>query len=245
MITTVQGNYDPTNSPFAMRPWTRAFAGIGVDQSRDGKTVIVGQLPRATVQTATVMESSLGPQGAQGPQGPAGSPGDPGPTGLEGPTGSPGNPGLIGLEGPTGPSGPNGDPGPTGDPGPEGPPGGPGPPGPPGPGSPGDPGPTGPEGPPGPPGPKDSVVSTSAGIYAFAVTEGARPWFIDIVPSEEDTDHKFSAATLGEAARFRSVCGKFDLVFAVQAEYPDWRMPEKTESQMQSARSFWNQAFQG
>lgn len=210
MITTVQGNYDPTNSPFAMRPWTRAFAGIGVDQSRDGKTVIVGQLPRATVETATVMESSLGPQGAQGPQGPAGSPGDPGPTGPEGPTG---------------PSGPNGDPGPTGDPGPEGPPGGP--------------------GPPGPPGPKDSVVSTSAGIYAFAVTEGARPWFIDIVPSGEDTDHKFSAATLGETARFRSVCGKFDLVFAVQAEYPDWRMPEKTESQMQSARSFWNQAFQG
>lgn len=88
-------------------------------------------------------------------------------------------------------------------------------------------------------------MSTSAGIYAFAVTEGARPWFIDIVPSEEDTDHKFSAATLGETARFRSVCGKFDLVFAVQAEYPDWRMPEKTESQMQSARSFWNQAFQG
>ena len=210
MITTVQGNYDPTNSPFAMRPWTRAFAGIGVDQSRDGKTVIVGELPKATVQTATVMESSLGPQGAQGPQGPAGSPGDPG---------------LIGLEGPTGPSGPNGDPGPTGDPGPEGPPGGP--------------------GPRGPPGPKDSVVSTSAGIYAFAVTEGARPWFIDIVPSGEDTDHKFSAATLGETARFRSVCGKFDLVFAVQAEYPDWRMPEKTESQMQSARSFWNQAFQG
>lgn len=210
MITTVQGNYDPTNSPFAMRPWTRAFAGIGVDQSRDGKTVIVGELPKATVQTATVMESSLGPQGAQGPQGPAGSPGDPGPTGPEGPTG---------------PSGPNGDPGPTGDPGPEGPPGGP--------------------GPPGPPGPKDSVVSTSAGIYAFAVTEGARPWFIDIVPSGEDTDHKFSAATLGETARFRSVCGKFDLVFAVQAEYPDWRMPEKTESQMQSARSFWNQAFQG
>ncbi len=195
MITTVQGNYDPANSPFAMRPWTRAFAGIGVDQSRDGKTVIVGKLPKATVQTATVMESSLGPQGAQGP---------------EGPSGSPGHPGLIGLEGSTGPAG-----------------------------SPGDPGP------PGPPGPKDSVVSTSAGIYAFAVTEGARPWFIDIVPSGEDTDHKFAAATLGETARFRSVCGKFDLVFAVQAEYPDWRMPEKTESQMQSARSFWNQAFQG
>ncbi len=213
MITTVQGNYDPTNSPFAMRPWTRAFAGIGVDQSRDGKTVIVGQLPRATVETATVMESSLGPQGAQGPQGP------------QGPAGSPGDPGPTGPEGPTGPSGPNGDPGPTGDPGPEGPPGGP--------------------GPPGPPGPKDSVVSTSAGIYAFAVTEGARPWFIDIVPSGEDTDHKFAAATLGETARFRSVCGKFDLVFAVQAEYPDWRMPEKTKSQMQSARSFWNQAFQG
>ena len=222
MITTVQGNYDPTNSPFAMRPWTRAFAGIGVDQSRDGKTVIVGQLPRATVETATVMESSLGPQGAQGPQGPAGLNGI---NGLDGATGPMGPQGPAGLNGIDGINGLDGATGPMGDPGPGGPPGGP--------------------GPPGPPGPKDSVVSTSAGIYAFAVTEGARPWFIDIVPSGEDTDHKFSAATLGETARFRSVCGKFDLVFAVQAEYPDWRMPEKTESQMQSARSFWNQAFQG
>ena len=99
------------------------------------------------------------------------------------------------------------------------------------------------EGPPGPPGPKDSVVETSEGIYAFAVTEGTRPWFIDIVPAGEDTDKKFNAATCEETARFRSECGRFDLVFAIQAQYPDWRMPDKTESQMVKAQTFWRQAF--
>jgi hypothetical protein len=87
------------------------------------------------------------------------------------------------------------------------------------------------------------VVSTAEGIYAFAVTEGARPWFLDIVPAGEDTDAKFNAATCEETARFRSECGRFDLVFAIQAAFPDWRMPDKTESQMTKAQTFWRQAF--
>ena len=120
-------------------------------------------------------------------------------------------------------------------------PGGPGEPGPPGPDGPSTPGPPGPPGPPGDP--KDSVVSTAEGIYAFAVTEGARPWFLDIVPAGEDTDAKFNAATCEETARFRSECGRFDLVFAIQAAFPDWRMPDKTESQMTKAQTFWRQAF--
>ncbi len=156
------------------------------------------------------------------------------------------------LTGPKGDEGEPGSPGAPGDPGDPGDPGNPGPDGPPGtdgdPGDPGDPGPPGPEGPPGvgdpgPPGPKDSVVSTAEGIYAFAVTEGARPWFLDIVPAGEDTDAKFNAAICEETARFRSECGRFDLVFAIQASYPDWRMPDKTESQMTKAQTFWRQAF--
>jgi hypothetical protein len=87
------------------------------------------------------------------------------------------------------------------------------------------------------------VVSTAEGIYAFAVTEGAQPWFIDIVPAGEGTDAKFDAATCEETARFRSECGRFDLVFAVQASYPGWRMPDKTEFQMVKANTFWGQAF--
>jgi len=152
--------------------------------------------------------------------GPPGSPGDDGAPGADG------NPGTPGANGGPGDPGTNGNPGTPGDPGPEGPPGGA--------GSPGDPG---------PPGPKDSVVETREGIYAFAVTEGTRPWFIDIVLAGEDTDKKFDAATCEETARFRSECGRFDLVFAIQASYPDWRMPDKTESQMTKAQTFWRQAF--
>lgn len=156
------------------------------------------------------------PSDLTGPIGPPGADGAPGADGL------PGNPGTPGGAGPPGPTGPPG----TGDPG-----------------SPGPPGPEGPQGPTGPPGPKDSVVETSEGIYAFAVTEGTRPWFIDIVPTGDNTDKKFNAATCEETARFRSECGRFELVFAIQAQYPDWRMPDKTESQMNKAQTFWRQAF--
>ena len=75
------------------------------------------------------------------------------------------------------------------------------------------------------------------------MTEGTRPWLIDIVSAGEDTDAKFNAATCEETARFRSECGRFDLVFAIQAKFPDWRMPDKTEAQMVKANHFWGQAF--
>jgi hypothetical protein len=55
MITTVQGDFKPANSPFAMRPWTWGYAGVGVDVSRDGNTTVIGTLPskRVTVQSFT------------------------------------------------------------------------------------------------------------------------------------------------------------------------------------------------
>lgn len=135
--------------------------------------------------------------------------------GPEGPVGAPGSPGgPPGPEGPTGPTGPEGPIGPMGYPGPT-----------------------------GDPGPKDSVVATSEGIYAFAVTEGTRPWFIDIVPTGASLEKRFSSAICEETARFKSACGKFDLVFGVQAAYPDWHLPSKTEEQMRAAKQFWNQAF--
>lgn len=211
MITTVQGNFDPTNSPFAMRPWTWGFAGIGVNQSRDGKTTVVGSLPKASVISGDAL-------GGLGPEGLPGSPGADGTPGTNGADGSPGTPGTDGTPGSPGTDGT--------------------------PGNPGDPGAPGPMGDPGPPGPKDSVVKTYEGIYAFAVTEGARPWFIDVVPADSHTEPRFTAATCGETARFRSICGRFDLVLAIQAEYPDWRMPDKTEDEMRKARNFWSQAFQ-
>jgi hypothetical protein len=87
------------------------------------------------------------------------------------------------------------------------------------------------------------VVSTSEGIYAFAVTEGTRPWFIDIVAAESALEKRFDAAIHEETARFRSACGRFDLVFGIQSEYPDWHLPSKSEGQMNKAKQFWNQAF--
>lgn len=217
MITTGSGEFVP-ESPFLRGQRFESSGGIQTDFSRTGNAVRL--VPRPVVSTAS--------SGA-----PRGEPGEPG---------SPGGPGPNGDPGPDGDPGPIGDPGPLGDPGPPGDPGGP--PGPPGPTGPDGPnGPDGPPGPEGPPGPKDSVVSTSEGIYAFAVTEGARPWFIDIVLAGEDTDAKFNAATCEETARFRSECGRFDLVFAIQSKFPDWRMPDKTEAQMVKANHFWGQAF--
>lgn len=126
-------------------------------------------------------------------------------------------------------------------PGNSGPPGSPGSPG--SPGDPGDPGDPGPPGPQGEPGPKDSVVQTELGIYAFACTEGTRPWFIDIVPSGHDLHPKHAAATDGNHVRFKSECGNFDLVLAVRKEYSEWFMPSKTQKEMEKANGFWAQAF--
>lgn len=151
-----------------------------------------------------------------------GAPGEP--STVPGPPGDPGTPGVDGGPGP--PGDPSTVPGPPGDPG-----------------SPGSPGAVGPTGPQGIPGPKDSVVQTAEGIYAFAVTEGARPWFIDVIPAGTQPSVKFLAAIGGESARFISKCGKFELVLGVQVAYPDWYMPDKTLQQKLKANNFWNQAF--
>jgi hypothetical protein len=87
------------------------------------------------------------------------------------------------------------------------------------------------------------VVKTEMGIYAFACTEGARPWFIDIVPSGAGMNPKHAAATDGNSVRFKSECGGFDLILAVRKEYSDWYMPSKTPQEMEKANGFWSQAF--
>ena len=51
MITTSNGTYGATNSPFMSRPWTWGYTGVMTDQSRDGKTLLVGTIPEANVQT--------------------------------------------------------------------------------------------------------------------------------------------------------------------------------------------------
>lgn len=155
--------------------------------------------------------------------------------------------GGTGPTGPVGPSGPIGPSGPLGGTGPTGPPGGPtGPKG--DPGNNGTVGPTGPPGtmgPPGPTGPKDSIVETSRGIYAFAVTEASRPYFFEIVGPSRAPSDKFMAAVIPETAiTFLSVDGNHRMVIAVRREFPDWEMPQKTRSQMNKAKGFWRSALE-
>ncbi len=170
-------------------------------------------------------DGQRGPTGV-GIQGPTGI-GETGPTGrsITGPTGKTG----VGRTGPTGRgyTGPTGFgvTGPTGRPGSA------------------TTGAQGIQGPPGPTGPKDSIVQTPRGIFAFACIEGARPWFVDIVAADADLRGKFAAAVLPETAvRFRSACGKFDLVAAVRQGFEQWDMPERSAEQMARATRFWGGA---
>lgn len=48
----------PKTSPSMMRPWSWAYAGLSIDQSRDGKTLVVGALPEANVQTTSFTYAS-------------------------------------------------------------------------------------------------------------------------------------------------------------------------------------------
>ena len=189
----------------------------------------LGTLPGTTVAGKT------GPTGAAstvpGPTGPAGSPGAdstvPGPTGpastVPGPTGPPGS--DAGYTGPVGPTGPPGISvtGPAG--------------------APGEgstvPGPTGPTG---PMGPKDSIVQTEAGIYAFACMEASRPMFFELVRAGEAASAKFLAAVIGVPLRFRSACGRSELLLGIRKGFGEWEMPEKTGAEMERAKRFWGQA---
>lgn len=52
MISTVNGNFQPTSSPFMQRPWTFGYAGIDVNYSRDGRTVMINTTPTANVEVS-------------------------------------------------------------------------------------------------------------------------------------------------------------------------------------------------
>jgi len=221
----------------------------------------LGTLPGTTVAgktgptgAASTVPGPTGPAGSPGadstvpgPTGPAGSPGAdstvPGPTGpastVPGPTGPPGSDaGYTGPVGPTGPpgisvTGPAGAPGAGSTvPGPTGPAGSPG----------ADSTVPGPTGPTGPMGPKDSIVQTEAGIYAFACMEASRPMFFELVRAGEAASAKFLAAVIGVPLRFRSACGRSELLLGIRKGFGEWEMPEKTGAEMERAKRFWGQA---
>ena len=217
MITTGSGIFHP-DSHFLQKKVTQGYGGAGIDYSPHGDAVHL--IPRPVVKLGQASTGARGAPGSPGTPGTNGTPGDPG---GPGPTG-------VGDPGPTGPDGSPGAPGPPGDPG--------GPPGPPG-----DPGGIGPTGPEGPPGPKDSVVQTSAGIYAFACMEGSRPLFVHVRRIDEGLPSKFLAAVGNSVLRFPSHDGEHELCVGVRSDFPDWFMPSKTSEQKRKADGFWGQAF--
>lgn len=100
----------------------------------------------------------------------------------------------------------------------------------------------GPTGPTGPMGPKDSIVQTEAGIYAFACMEASRPMFFELVRAGEAASAKFLAAVIGVPLRFRSACGRSELLLGIRKGFGEWEMPEKTGAEMERAKRFWGQA---
>jgi hypothetical protein len=86
-------------------------------------------------------------------------------------------------------------------------------------------------------------VKNAHGVYEFACIEGTRPWFCDIIPAGEPLAPKFAAATTNIFSRFRSVCGNFDLVFAVRGEFPSWYLPEASDEQRKHSIAFWAQEY--
>jgi Collagen triple helix repeat (20 copies) len=170
-------------------------------------------------QRASMADAVDGDTGAKGPDG------DPGTSGPQGQPGSPGDPGPTGATGPIGPRGPIGPTGPTGPPG-----------------STGDPGPTGVQGDQGPKG--DSIISNALGIYAFGIAESTQGHWFDLIPSDAELDPKFVAAVV-EPFRFRSVCGRMDLVMGVPRHCKNWRMPERSESQRQRVMAMWKKISEG
>lgn len=85
-------------------------------------------------------------------------------------------------------------------------------------------------------------MKTSQGIYAFACTEADRPYFFTVVRTGEKPSDRFKAAVNGPLIRFRSADNTYELCLALDARYPGWCNPDKTEEQLHRASSFWAQA---
>lgn len=61
MITTSNGSYEAKTSPSLMRPNTWGMAGVGVNQSRSGRSLVIDELPRADVQLSELSSAPAGP----------------------------------------------------------------------------------------------------------------------------------------------------------------------------------------
>lgn len=67
MITTSNGSFETKVSPSAVKPQTWGMAGIGVNQTRAGKTLVVEELARADVQIQELSSAPAGPAPTKNP----------------------------------------------------------------------------------------------------------------------------------------------------------------------------------
>ena len=107
-------------------------------------------------------------------------------------------------------------------------------------------GPTGPPGPQGPTGPKggDSIVQNRFGTRAVGITEGTQGQWFDLLPADAPLDAWFEEC-LANHFRFRSTCGRMDLVVGVPKHCVNWRIPEKSETQRKKAARLWKHISSG
>lgn len=204
-----------------MAPWTWqplehriVRAGTGLSRSGSGGSTTISLDDDPTFDAGSSDLTGT----LVGPTGPTGAASMvPGPTG---PTGAMGAMGATGPTGPTGAAGAAGATGPTGGVGP-----------------------TGPQGPTGPPG-KGSFVETALGIYELICIEGARPWFVDIVPAGARLHPKFEATiSPSTVVRFPSSDGRHELVFGVKPKFEGWYLEDSNRAQLEHARRFWGQEY--
>lgn len=93
-------------------------------------------------------------------------------------------------------------------------------------------------GPPGPPGPKDSIVKISDGFRRIAVTEGRRPWIIEILPMGGELSPEMNEVML-EIGRVSLNGAEHELIVGVRKDLQKWAMPPATEKEYENHTSNW------
>lgn len=87
-------------------------------------------------------------------------------------------------------------------------------------------------------------MKTGAGIYEYICIEGARPWWVDMVPAGGALSDKFRASIIPETeTRFASTDGRMELVFGIKTGFGNWYLADASEEQRDHAMKFWSQEY--
>ncbi len=87
---------------------------------------------------------------------------------------------------------------------------------------------------------KDSIVVTPYGNKRIACVEARQPLIQDLVDAGANLSPVMDFIMGDERYRFRSVCGKKDLVVGVRRDLPDWETPPASDTEYIHHRQAWN-----